>query len=136
MCVCVGFFLNRTCWNCKIKTAYSWKQKLIPCFSYSICQKYVMYDKNVCLIGFFVPLDNFSLSWRPNFYICSALVAIEQWGYFPCYTCCDTGYRFIMVIPEDPRHSHVERLIDLEIRLPYYYYIIQTSMVFDNGVAT
>ena len=43
----------------------------------------------VCL-GFFVPLENFSLIWRrhhcrwraANFDLCSALMAIEQWGFF------------------------------------------------------
>ena len=44
----------------------------------------------VCLL-FFVPLENFSLILRPhhcrrraaNFYLlCSALIAIEQWGFF------------------------------------------------------
>ena len=40
--------------------------------------------------GFFVQLDNFSLIWRhhncrwraANFDLCSALVAIDQWGFF------------------------------------------------------
>ena len=43
----------------------------------------------VCLL-FFVPLENFSLIWRShhcrwraaNFDLCSALMAIEQWGFF------------------------------------------------------
>ena len=43
----------------------------------------------LCL-GFFVPLENFSLIWRrhhyrwkaANFDLCSALMAIEQWGFF------------------------------------------------------
>ena len=43
----------------------------------------------VCL-GFIVPLDNFSLKWRHHHYrwraanydLCSALMAIEQWGFF------------------------------------------------------
>ena len=43
----------------------------------------------VCL-KFIVPLENFSLIWRhhhcrwraPNFDLCSALMAIEQWGFF------------------------------------------------------
>ena len=43
----------------------------------------------VCL-GFIIPLENFSLVWRhhhcrwrtANFDLCSALMAIEQWGFF------------------------------------------------------
>ena len=54
----------------------------------------------VCLIGFFVPLENFSLFWRrhhyrrraANFDLCSALM--------------DTGQPFIMVISEKPWHSY------------------------------
>ena len=42
------------------------------------------------LFGGFVPLENFSLIWRlhhyrwraVNFYLCSALMATEQWGFF------------------------------------------------------
>ena len=44
----------------------------------------------VCLLGFIVPLKNFPLIWRShhyrwraaNFDLCSALTAIEQWGFF------------------------------------------------------
>ena len=44
----------------------------------------------VCLLEFIVPLENFSLIWRrhhcrwraANFYVCSALMAIEQLGFF------------------------------------------------------
>ena len=28
-------------------------------------------------------------------------------GSLACHTYCDTGHKFIMVIPEDPRHSHL-----------------------------
>ena len=43
-----------------------------------------------CLFGVFVPLENFSLIWRLHHYrwraaifnLCSALMAIEQWGLF------------------------------------------------------
>ena len=43
----------------------------------------------VCL-DYFIPVDNFSLLWRRphcrwravNFDLCSALMAIEQWGFF------------------------------------------------------
>ena len=40
----------------------------------------------VCLLGFIIPLENFSHIWRrqqaANFYLDSALMAIEQWGFF------------------------------------------------------
>ena len=67
----------------------------------------------VCLFGmYFVLLENFSHIWRrhhyrwkaANFDLCSALMAIEQWGFF---TYCDRGLPFIMVISEDPWHSHL-----------------------------
>ena len=45
---------------------------------------------NLVCLEFFVPLKNFSLIWRhhhyqwraANFDLCSALMAIEQWGFF------------------------------------------------------
>ena len=44
----------------------------------------------VCFFGFFVPLENLLLIWRrhhnrwraANFDLCSALMGIEQWGFF------------------------------------------------------
>ena len=36
-----------------------------------------------------------------------ALIAIEQWGCLACHTYYDTGHPFIMVISEDPWHSHL-----------------------------
>ena len=44
---------------------------------------------SICCLGFFVSLENFSLIWRcyhcrrsaANFDLCSALMAIEQWGF-------------------------------------------------------
>ena len=56
-----------------------------------------------CLFGVFVPFEKFSLIWRRHHYrgrvtnfdliVCSALVAIEQWGgCLACYTYCDTGH--------------------------------------------
>ena len=41
-----------------------------------------------CLLRFFIPIENFSLEWRPlpvkssNFDLCSAIMAIEQRGFF------------------------------------------------------
>ena len=73
----------------------------------------------VCL--FIVPLENFSLIWiryhylwkAANFYICSALMTIEQWGFFSVshllwhgrYVYHNNGH--IMVISWDPWHSHL-----------------------------
>ena len=34
-------------------------------------------------------------------------MAIEQWGSLVCHTYRDTGHPFIMVISEDPWHSHL-----------------------------
>ena len=50
---------------------------------------YVNFDLFVCK-GIYVPLENFSIIWRrhhyrwraANFDLCSALMAIEQWGFF------------------------------------------------------
>ena len=68
----------------------------------------------VCL-GFYIPLEKCSLIWRShhyrrrasNFYICSALMAIKQWGFLACQHYCVTGHPFIMVISKDPRHTPV-----------------------------
>ena len=62
-----------------------------------------------------VPLENFSLIWRrfhnqsrtANFDICSAFMAIEQWGFFSMPDLLWHGHPFIMVISEDPWHSHL-----------------------------
>ena len=64
-------------------------------------------------LEFIVPLEHFSLMWRrhhcwwraANFDLCSALMAIELWGFFTCHTYCDTGLPLIMVISEDPWNS-------------------------------
>ena len=67
----------------------------------------------VCLLVCFLrSTGEFSVIWRrhhyrwraANFDPCSALMAIEQWA---CHTYCDTGHPFIMVISEDPLHSHL-----------------------------
>ena len=66
----------------------------------------------VC-VRFIVPLENFSPIWRchhyrwraANFDLCSALMAIEQWGFFLTFhTSCDTGHPFTMIISEDLWH--------------------------------
>ena len=78
-----------------------------------------MYCLFVCF-WFFVTLENFSLIWWrhhcrwrvANFDLCSAHKALSSEGSLACYTYCDTGHPFIMVISEDPWHRHLlyERL--------------------------
>ena len=54
----------------------------------------------VCL-GFIVPLKNFSLIWRRHHYrwraemfdLCSAIMAIEQWGFFSMLNLLSDGIR-------------------------------------------
>ena len=70
----------------------------------------------VCL-EFFVPLENFSLICRRhhcriravNFDLCSVLMAIKKWEFFiiSVPVAAVTRYPFIMVISEDPWHSHL-----------------------------
>ena len=71
--------------------------------NYTICNATIYYQTvelhaspHTCLfvcfvcLGFIVPLENFSVIWRrsqyrwraANFDLCSALIAIEQWGFF------------------------------------------------------
>ena len=58
--------------------------KLKTKLSKNMCLTYV------CLFVIFVPLENFSLIWRrhhcrwsaANFDLCSALMVIEQWGFY------------------------------------------------------
>ena len=68
----------------------------------------------VCM-GIIVPRENFSLIWRhqhyhlraANFDLWMALMAIEHYSFLQCHTYCDTRHPFIMVISEDPWHSHL-----------------------------
>ena len=68
----------------------------------------------VCL-GSIVPVENFSLIWRShhyrwraaNFDLCSALMAIEQWEFFSVSHLLWHGHPFIIIISEDPWHSHL-----------------------------
>ena len=66
-------------------------------------------------IYFLLFVCDFSLIWRrhhcrwraANFDLCSALMAIEQWGFFSVpHLFCDTGCLFIMFISKDPWNSH------------------------------
>ena len=72
-------------------------------------------DLFVCFLEFIVPLENFSLIWRrhhcrwraANFDLCSNLWPLSSEGSLTRHTYCDTGLPFIMVISEDPWHSHL-----------------------------
>ena len=69
----------------------------------------------VCLFEFIVPLANFSLIWRrnhwrwraANFDLCRHSWLLSSVGSATCHTYYDTGLPFIMVISEDPWHSHL-----------------------------
>ena len=62
----------------KLKHHFCFTQRLISFMYLFVC------------LEFIVPLENFSLIWRRHhyrwraeiFYLCSALMAIEQWGFF------------------------------------------------------
>ena len=81
----------------------------------------------ICLfvrLGVFVPLiwRRHHYRWRiANFDLCSALMVIEQWGFFSVPHPLWLGATYIMVISEDPWHSHLhlERLA-VELSLPVY----------------
>ena len=65
--------------------------------------------------GGVVPLENLSLIWRLHH--CRWRTACKFWpqyswplsreGSLACQTYCDTGHPFMMVISEDPWHSHL-----------------------------
>ena len=69
----------------------------------------------VCMFGIFVPLKNLSLRWRRHHYgerLQILTFARYSWplsgeGSLACHTYCVTGHPFIMVISEDPWHSHL-----------------------------
>ena len=73
--------------------------------------------------GFFVPRGNFTLIWRPPVADKGQQIlshARNSWplsreGSLTCHTYCDTGQPFIMVIDEDPWHSHLV----LSVWLPF-----------------
>ena len=92
---------------------------LLTCFVHIAVSLYFFYHviffSRTCVFvcGFFVPRENFSLIWRrhhcrwwaTNFDLSSALMGFE--GSLTCHTYCDTNQSFIMVISEDPWHSHL-----------------------------
>ena len=78
--------------------------------------------------GFYVPLENFSLIKRCNYYrwraskfdLCSALMAMKQWGSFGVQTYCGTEHPYIMVISEDLWHNTpVAEHLAVELSITY-----------------
>ena len=71
------------------------------------------------IFEFFVPLENFLLIWRRHhcrwraacFNLCSAPMAIEQWGFFSVPHLLEHGLPFLIVTSEDPWHSHLLRSV-------------------------
>ena len=55
----------------------------------------------------FKHIDMSSLRVKSCKYLCSALITIVNKWFLACHTYCDTGHSFIMVISEDPWHSHL-----------------------------
>ena len=66
-------------------------------------------------LGFIVPLENFALIWRchhyrwraANFDLCSALMAIDQWGFFSVPHLLRHRVSVYNVISKDPWHSYL-----------------------------
>ena len=62
----------------------------------------------VCLFGVSRLHENFSLVWSRHHNMYQIRAAnFDQWGFLPCHTYCNKGQPFIMVISEDPWHSHL-----------------------------
>ena len=91
------------------------RQCIFTIFSYLPLEQKTTILVFVCL-EFIIPLENFSLIWThhhcrwraANIVLCSALMAImSSEGSLTCHTHCNTGLPFVMVISEDPWHSHL-----------------------------
>ena len=67
-----------------------------------------------------------------NFDLCSALMAIEQWGFFSVSHLLWHGTFGIMVISEDPWHSH---LMPSVWQWSYHYFFLRLRSV-PNGILT
>ena len=82
MCILKMFIIKTVLWKSNIRIS----NNLIILFKNFVYVSFAF----VCFFGFFVPLENCSLIWRrhhcrwraANFDLCSALVTIEQWGFF------------------------------------------------------
>ena len=83
-------------------------------YSYFLARKFVCLFVYLKFIEFIVPLENFFTHMQT---IAGEGLQIltytrHSWplsseGSLTCHTCCDTGLPFIMVISEDPLHSHL-----------------------------
>ena len=90
----------------------------------------------VCLSSF-VPLENFLFIWSrhncrwrsANFDLCSALIAIEQCGFFSVPYLLGHDAPFIMVISEYPWHSHLFRACGSESVTTCLYYLSVTKVI-------
>ena len=103
------FYFLKSSTSSRLLTPESWNS-----LNFKACLK--TYTLFVCLFfceEFILPLENFSLIWRRHlcrwkatkFDLSSALMACE--GSLRCHIHCDTGLPFIIVISEDPWHSHL-----------------------------
>ena len=81
-------------------------------------------------LGFFVPLRNFSLIWRLHHYrwravkfvLCSALMAIEQWGFFLAYhTYCHRASDYNGYLRRPVTLTRIVELLAVELSLPVFY---------------
>ena len=88
--------------------------------------------------GVFVPPENFALIWRrhlcrwraENVDLCSALMAIEQWGFF---SVSHILWHFIMVISKNPWHSYMYSSICGKWSCHYLFYDLDPSrLVFEH----
>ena len=85
-------------------------------------------------VGFYVPLENFSLIWRrhhyrwrvSNFDLCSALMAIDQWRFFSVPHLLWHGHTLYMIICKDPWHPH---LLPSVWQLSYHYLFLRLLSV-------
>ena len=94
------WFIDRKNANCLICCACLYLLKSILCLLFFVLE-------------FFISRKIFSLLWRrhhwrwraENLYLCSALMAIEQWRFFSVPHLLCNGNPIIMVISEDPWQS-------------------------------
>ena len=130
---CLNPHLISKFWRIQYKLIFSAKSNqmtISTCNNFSTSEKLVFEFQNeninVCLfvyMGFFLPLENFSLIWRrhhyrwraTNFELSSTLMAIKQWGLFSVPHLLWHGASFKMVISEDPWHSHLSQSLFLRL---------------------
>ena len=103
----------------------------------------LLFIVNVCLLVIFRPIWEFLTHMETSplkgckFYLCLALMAIEQWGFFSVTHLMCQGQTFIMVISEDLWHTYCSvwsshylllwlRSIAAGIRTPNLLFVWQT----------